>query len=167
MKEKKVANLSSPKQGDLDFVCNWVGVKEVTKRIEWPGRAGFNQAALLGPNGEASYNRLLGSGGRQYGSYFSYDRLTFARVYGAGHMINERQPANAKKMFYDWITNGALTGPAPPRAVAAEKGEDAVGVDAKGGVERCGHLSHKKEEEFYDVGNVKGIQHQEILVEEL
>jgi cathepsin A (carboxypeptidase C) len=42
-----------------------------------------------------------------YSSYVRVGPLTLARVFKAGHMINENKPAEAKHMFETWILNNA------------------------------------------------------------
>ena len=85
-------------------------MRQVAKDIEWGGQQEFRQAAEV-PNEKLpklKLGRTIGSP-NTYGRFVRHDKLTFARINGAGHMVNEKRPKEAKKMFYQWIFKGELT----------------------------------------------------------
>lgn len=58
--------------------------------------------------GEATYNKLSSPSSPGYANYIRAGHLTYARVFGAGHMVNENKPGEAKHMFENWISNRAI-----------------------------------------------------------
>lgn len=105
-------------QGDYDFACNWIGVKNVARQIIWAGQTDFVRE---GNTSEDNYKKLRDAANKVFGSFFSFSRLTYARVYGAGHMVNENRPKESKKMFYDWIFNGGFSTQGEERMVEAKE----------------------------------------------
>jgi len=85
-------------------MCPFLGTKTISQQIAWPGHDAFNHAARDG----VVYPALKDAKGKVYGEYvklsYSEDRtLMYAKIYGAGHMVNEKRGVEAKGMFYRWI----------------------------------------------------------------
>ncbi|ORY12595.1 Alpha/Beta hydrolase protein [Clohesyomyces aquaticus] len=86
--------------GDKDLAVPFTAVKNMAEELDWESKHAFirclrrseEQQTPLGPPGSA-----------KYGSYTRINQLTFARIYDAGHMINENGPAEAKDMWRKWI----------------------------------------------------------------
>jgi len=76
--------------GDLDFVCNYLGNRAWTLKLDWQHKAEFNAAA------EKDWN----SGG---GLVRTANGLTFLQVYDAGHMVPSDQPEHALAMITQFI----------------------------------------------------------------
>ena len=80
--------------GDADFICNWFGNKAWTLELEWSGKDAWREAEDVkwGEVGE-----LRKSSGGEF---------AFLRVYEAGHMVPEDQPARSLQFFNGWIHGG-------------------------------------------------------------
>ena len=87
-------------QGDTDLVANFLGVKQVARAILWPGIDGFN---VLANRPEASYEKLIDAENKVYGNYINFDRLMYARVFDAGHVINQNRPKESKNLLERWL----------------------------------------------------------------
>ncbi|OQR96458.1 serine protease family S10 [Achlya hypogyna] len=83
--------------GDADLMCNWIGNEAWTKALEWPGKVAFNAAAErpLLVNGTA-------------GSVRATDKLSFVRVFEAGHMVPMDQPLVAVTLMNRFFHNAPL-----------------------------------------------------------
>ncbi|RHY28017.1 hypothetical protein DYB32_006329 [Aphanomyces invadans] len=68
--------------GDADLMCNWIGNEAWTKKLEWPGKAAYNEARV----------KPFMVKGKKAGEVRSSHDLTFVRVYNAGHMVPMDQP---------------------------------------------------------------------------
>src|SRR5271168_3570026 len=75
-------------------------VKEMAKSISWYGQDTFHKLASRPEN---EYPKLKGADGVEYGNYARAWYLMYARIYGAGHMVNENKAKQAKEMFYTWL----------------------------------------------------------------
>ena len=64
--------------GAYDLGCNWVGNEWMTRALAWHGQDGFGAEAL----------REWEVDGEKAGKARSWGALTFASVYGAGHMVS-------------------------------------------------------------------------------
>mmetsp|Transcript_2737 Transcript_2737/g.5707 ORF Transcript_2737/g.5707 Transcript_2737/m.5707 type:complete len:509 (+) Transcript_2737:174-1700(+) len=90
--------------GDADFICNWMGNLAWVNAMEWKGKKAFNEAEnqiFTLPNGEAGgegKTSKIGHGGR----------LTFLRIYGAGHLAPRDQPYTTQQMLNRFIANGGI-----------------------------------------------------------
>ena len=71
--------------GDADYICNWYGNKAWTLALSWPGSEAFN----------AAEDTEWAVDGAAAGQIRSAGGFSFARVYGAGHMVPMNQPKNA------------------------------------------------------------------------
>ena len=70
--------------GDQDYICNWLGVKAWTDKLDWSGHDAYNAAPI---------NKWVG------GTVRSHKKFAFATVANAGHMVPMDQPANSLKLF--------------------------------------------------------------------
>ncbi|KAL3667317.1 hypothetical protein V7S43_007546 [Phytophthora oleae] len=75
--------------GDADLECNWSGNLAWLRDLEWKGSEEF----------KAAETRDLIVDGDTAGSVISSDALTFIRVFNAGHMVPQDQPAVALEMI--------------------------------------------------------------------
>jgi len=72
--------------GDLDFICNYMGNRAWTLKLDWKHKDEFNAAEEHDWNDGAGLARTAGG-------------LTFLQVYDAGHMVPTDQPAHALTMI--------------------------------------------------------------------
>ncbi|KAF7589545.1 hypothetical protein BBP40_004168 [Aspergillus hancockii] len=75
--------------GDADYICNWLGGEAISKVANWSGQEAFNNAG---------YTNLLVEG-KAYGETRQYGKLSFTRVWDAGHEVPYFQPAAALQIF--------------------------------------------------------------------
>jgi len=83
--------------GDVDFICNWLGNKHWTLKLEWPHKDEFNAAQekpYMGSDGKTEVGKLREAAG-----------FAFLQVYQAGHMVPLDQPAAALKMLNEFISS--------------------------------------------------------------
>ncbi|KAM3070274.1 hypothetical protein ACMFMG_010110 [Clarireedia jacksonii] len=85
--------------GDADYICNWLGNQAWTEALEWPGQKGFNDAKV---------NDLKLESGDKTGTFKSSGNFTFARVFGAGHMVPMDQPEASLNFLNKWLKNYTL-----------------------------------------------------------
>ncbi|KAF7728044.1 hypothetical protein EC973_006680 [Apophysomyces ossiformis] len=85
--------------GDNDFVCNWVGNKAWTLELQWDGQQEYNTS-----NDKTWLSRSRAEAGEMRTS--KDGRLTFLRVYKAGHMVPYDQPEYALDMVNQWMQGG-------------------------------------------------------------
>ena len=81
--------------GDLDFICNYMGNRAVTLKLEWDHGDDFRSAD------DHDWN----NGG---GLARSSSGLTFLQVYDAGHMVPQDQPKRALKMITQFLNGEAF-----------------------------------------------------------
>lgn len=79
--------------GDKDFICNWLGDQAWTDRLQWSGSKGFAKAPI----------RKWEVDGEHAGNVKNYDKFTFLRIFGAGHMAPHDKPENLLDMVNRWI----------------------------------------------------------------
>jgi len=84
--------------GDVDYICNWLGNKAWTQKLQWDHAADFNQA-------EDKEWKLQG---KTVAKLRSAHGLSFMQVYEAGHMVPMDQPEVALQMVSDFLS-GKLT----------------------------------------------------------
>ena len=75
--------------GDADWICNWFGGFDVANVIEYPGQSAFAAAAV----------QPYSVGGTEMGTYKAQGKLSWLRVYGAGHEVPYYQPTVALQVF--------------------------------------------------------------------
>jgi len=80
--------------GDVDFICNWLGNKAWTKKLEWDKKDDFNNAA----DEEWQIN------GETVAKLRSADNFHFMQVYEAGHMVPMDKPAESLAMVNAFIS---------------------------------------------------------------
>lgn len=80
--------------GDLDYICNYLGVKAVALNLDWDHKAEFNAAE------DQKWN--------DNGIVRSSNDLTFLRVFGAGHMVPTDQPEVALDMITQFVNGEAF-----------------------------------------------------------
>lgn len=79
--------------GDVDYICNWLGNKAWTMKLNWPHAADF----------QAASDEDWKLDGRTVGKLRSSNGLNFMQVYEAGHMVPMDQPKVALQMMSDFV----------------------------------------------------------------
>ncbi|KFZ13471.1 hypothetical protein V501_03688 [Pseudogymnoascus sp. VKM F-4519 (FW-2642)] len=79
--------------GDTDFICNWLGNRAWTDKLEWNGRKDYKSAET----------KDLTMGEEKTGTVKSSGNLTFMRIFAAGHMVPMNQPEPSLDFFNRWI----------------------------------------------------------------
>ncbi|ODV78332.1 uncharacterized protein CANTADRAFT_26478 [Suhomyces tanzawaensis NRRL Y-17324] len=80
--------------GDKDFICNWLGNRAWTDKLEWSGSEGFSNAEV----------KDWKVGKHHAGEVKNYKHFTFLRVFDGGHMVPYDQPQNSLSMLNRWIS---------------------------------------------------------------
>lgn len=80
--------------GDKDFICNYLSGLAWSDNLEWPGKDKFKDAKL---------EEVTMKDGTKVGQSKTYGKLTFLRVYGAGHLVPHDQPKTALYMINDFM----------------------------------------------------------------
>ncbi|OMP81760.1 Carboxypeptidase S1-like protein A [Diplodia seriata] len=75
--------------GDADYICNWLGGEALSLAANWTGAERFR---------DAGYTDLVVDG-EAYGETRQYGKLSFTRVWDAGHEVPYFQPAAAFQIF--------------------------------------------------------------------
>jgi len=86
--------------GDADLLCNVYAIEATANKLDWFGSAGFNVAK------ERPYSTSSGLEGA--GTVRSFSRLTFVKLYNAGHMAPGDQPEVALDMIAKFLRNDEL-----------------------------------------------------------
>ncbi|KAF3762037.1 hypothetical protein M406DRAFT_49615 [Cryphonectria parasitica EP155] len=76
--------------GDRDFMCNWVGVENVSLQLDWAGKENFVGAGYTNISVNASF---IGGVVRQTNG------LSFSHIFQAGHSVSFWQPETVSKIF--------------------------------------------------------------------
>lgn len=79
--------------GDKDYMCSWIGLLEVVDNL---GYKEFEFQPL---------NKWITRNGKIAGEIKKLDKLTYIRVYNAGHMVPFDQPENSLDLVNRWIRN--------------------------------------------------------------
>jgi len=74
--------------GDLDFICNWLGNKAWTLKLDWPGKDAFVAAS----------DDAWKVNGETVGWERKHENFSFVRIHKAGHMVPGDQPKVAHMM---------------------------------------------------------------------
>jgi len=74
--------------GDLDFVCNWIGGERVADSLEWIGQPEFQNV---------KYKNI------GYGLRRELANFAFIKVSNSGHMVPMDQPEHALEMLHWFI----------------------------------------------------------------
>lgn len=82
--------------GQNDIICSTSGTLAYLRKLKWDGIDNFMSAKK---------QILKVSNGTIAGNYKTYDRLTFATIYNAGHMVPLDQPDSARTMLEMFINN--------------------------------------------------------------
>ncbi|KAJ4243791.1 hypothetical protein NW757_011009 [Fusarium falciforme] len=75
--------------GDADYICNWRGGEALSLAAKWSGSDDFS---------DAGYTNLMVDG-KAYGETRQFGKLSFTRVWNAGHEIPYFQPAASFQIF--------------------------------------------------------------------
>ncbi|CAO3598843.1 unnamed protein product [Absidia cylindrospora] len=86
--------------GDMDWICNWRGNKAWARELQWKGKQGFNMALDKDVYTDGSE--------KPTGEFRSFGKLTFLRVFDAGHMASLDQPLMCKNFIIDQWLNGFI-----------------------------------------------------------
>ncbi|KAI9028847.1 Alpha/Beta hydrolase protein [Phycomyces nitens] len=87
--------------GDADYICNWIGYKDWANSITWSQQMEFKRAHDL-PWVSKTTGRIAGEIRQTRNG-----RLTFLKMFKAGHMVPYDQPEHALDMIHAW-TQGNL-----------------------------------------------------------
>lgn len=74
--------------GDLDWICNWIGGQYWVNDLDWKGKEQFN---------EIKFSNI------GYGLKRQYENFAFVRFSDAGHMVPMDQPKNALLMLTQFM----------------------------------------------------------------
>lgn len=77
--------------GDQDYMCNWLGIRAWTSKLEWEGQDAFNIAPTQQWDG---------------GTAKFYKNFAFVTVANSGHMVPMDQPENSLKLFNALLSHG-------------------------------------------------------------
>ena len=92
--------------GDVDYICNYMGNRAWTQKLDWNSGDKF-RAATDHPWGGAD-----GGDGAEAsaaaGLARSVDGFTFLQVYDAGHMVPQDKPEVALRMISDFVNGVAF-----------------------------------------------------------
>ncbi|KAG5367940.1 Carboxypeptidase Y [Yarrowia sp. C11] len=80
--------------GDKDFICNWLGQKKWLDALPWDGHAKYLKAR----------ERPWKVNHQSRGVLKQFGKLSFLRIFEAGHMVPHDQPEAASFMLQEWLT---------------------------------------------------------------
>ncbi|KAH7018179.1 Alpha/Beta hydrolase protein [Microdochium trichocladiopsis] len=84
--------------GDKDFICNYMGVRNVAESVEFPGQDTFKSKFL-------SYWKVTD---KIYGDFKTQDNLSYLQVRNAGHYLMYSQPKVALEVFRQFVSSGTI-----------------------------------------------------------
>lgn len=85
--------------GDADFICNWYGALATANEVDYDGSATFKSADL----------KPYSVNGKEMGTFKTEGKLSFLRVYGAGHEVPYYQPEVALQVFEQTMKGQAIS----------------------------------------------------------
>ncbi|KAL9013022.1 MAG: hypothetical protein Q9173_002247 [Seirophora scorigena] len=85
--------------GDADWICNWIGNQATAEAVVYSGQSEFKNATL------APYH----VGGKQAGTFKAVGKLSFARIFEAGHEVPYYQPKAALQIFKQTMMGQGLS----------------------------------------------------------
>ncbi|KAK3376329.1 Alpha/Beta hydrolase protein [Lasiosphaeria ovina] len=86
--------------GDYDLMCPYLGLKRTLRDIQWDGQ---KELATKLDRSEADYDKLVTAMGTPLGNFAEVGPLRYARIFGSGHMGNEKRGGDVRTMIYQWI----------------------------------------------------------------
>jgi len=84
--------------GDVDFICNWMGNKAYLLNMKWDGHDAFNAAKDV----------PWKVNGKEVGLERRHGPLSFLQIHRAGHMVPQDQPAVAMLMADSFVEGKVL-----------------------------------------------------------
>ncbi|KAJ2968602.1 hypothetical protein NQ176_g9098 [Zarea fungicola] len=81
--------------GDADFICNWLGNRAWTDKLEWAGQKAYAEAKIK--------NLTIAGSSKPYGKVKSAKGLTFMQIFEAGHMVPFDKPEPSIDFLNRWI----------------------------------------------------------------
>ncbi|TFK48028.1 serine carboxypeptidase [Heliocybe sulcata] len=84
--------------GTYDWICNWVGNERWVAALEWSGRGQW----------EENEERGWMVDGKEAGKTRSAGKLTWATIYGAGHMAPYDKPKESLELVNRWLAGEDL-----------------------------------------------------------
>ncbi|BEJ16680.1 hypothetical protein CspHIS471_0600810 [Cutaneotrichosporon sp. HIS471] len=84
--------------GTLDFICNYIGNEMWMEALEWTGKDQYNAAEY----------KKWDVDGEHAGEYKGHGKLTFLKIWGAGHMVPMDQPKHSLSFLDHWLKNGKV-----------------------------------------------------------
>lgn len=85
--------------GDADFICNWYGNLASANAVKYSGQSTFGSVSL----------QPYTVGGQEVGTFKTQGKLSFLRVYGAGHEVPYYQPTVALQAFKQTMQKQAIS----------------------------------------------------------
>ncbi|KAI4186842.1 MAG: hypothetical protein LQ348_004165 [Seirophora lacunosa] len=85
--------------GDADWICNWIGNQAAAEAVVYSGQSEFTNASL------APYHVA----GKQAGTFKAVGKLSFARIFEAGHQVPYYQPEAALQIFKQTMMGQGLS----------------------------------------------------------
>lgn len=82
--------------GDADFICNWLGNRAWTDKLEWAGQKDYAKAK--------TEDLSIAGSKKPYGKVKSANGLTFMQIFEAGHMVPYDQPEASIDFLNRWIS---------------------------------------------------------------
>lgn len=80
--------------GNKDWFCNAEGERLMANCVRWKHQSSF----------QVTQEKTWSVGGREAGSLKSFDKLAFAEVFDAGHMVPADKPEEALFLINSWLS---------------------------------------------------------------
>jgi len=95
--------------GDADFILNWMGNEAWVKDMDWAGKETFNEKKERDfVYRDSGGDGVVGGVGRDVKLDEDTGRLTFLRVYNAGHLAPRDQPVAMLEMINRFVRRNAI-----------------------------------------------------------